>query len=76
MKGTVLSYDSKNRRGIICDSNQNRYSFHIGEWLSEEPIVEGEEVDFEIPKEEAINIKVKKRRDFFRILIEKGKFFF
>ena len=56
MKGKVLLFDLDTHRGIIEDKNQNRYSFHIGEWLSEQPIVVGEEVSFEIPKEEAIKV--------------------
>ena len=77
MKGKVLLFDLDTHRGIIEDKNQNRYSFHIGEWLSEQPIVVGEEVSFEIPKEEAINIVVKKRkRKFGNFFNKKGKLFF
>lgn len=77
MKGKVLLFDLDTHRGIIEDKNQNRYSFHIGEWLSEQPIVVGEEVSFEIPKEEAINIVVKKRKKKFgNFFNKKGKLFF
>lgn len=73
MKGKVLFYDKKLRRGVIQDKSNNRYSFHIGEWLSDEPISEGEEVIFELPKEEAISIQRNKTMIFFKIFLEKGK---
>jgi hypothetical protein len=60
MKGKVLFFDTETNRGIIEDKNKNQYSFHIGEWIDEEPIIVGEEVSFEIPKEEALNIRVRK----------------
>jgi len=60
MKGKVLFFDTEKNRGVIEDKNKNQYSFHIGEWIGEEPIIVGEEVSFEIPKEEALNIRVKK----------------
>ncbi|KIM03198.1 MAG: hypothetical protein KU29_12545 [Sulfurovum sp. FS06-10] len=73
MKGKVLFYDKKFRRGIIQDKSNNRYSFHIGEWLSDEPVSEGEEVIFELPKEEAISIQRHETMNFFKIFLEKGK---
>jgi len=73
MRGKVLLFDYDTHRGIIEDKNKNRYSFHIGEWLSEQPIVVGEEVNFEIPKEDAINIKANKKLNFFKRFLKKGK---
>jgi len=59
MKGKVLFFDTDTNRGIIEDKNKNQYSFHIGEWIGDEPIIMGKEVSFDIPKEEALNIRVK-----------------
>ena len=74
MKGRVLLFDYKNRRGVIQDQEGYRYSFHIGEWLSDKIITIGEEVDFEIPiVAEAINIRAKKRFGYFESFIEKLK---
>ena len=74
MRGKILLFDYKNRRGIIQDKKGYRYSFHIGEWLSDGEIHIGEEVNFEIPKiEEAINIRVKEKYGCFESLIEKFK---
>jgi len=70
MRGKVLLFDYNSHRGVIEDGDQNRYSFHIGEWLSDQPIIIGEEVNFDIPKEEALNIRVKKRRKFLGSYIE------
>lgn len=66
MRGIVLTYDNDTKRGVIQDTQNNRYDFHIGEWLSEKLIIIGEEVCFEIPKEEAINIKSSERFSFFK----------
>ena len=76
MKGKVLLFDYNSRKGIIEDKNQNRYSFHIGEWLSEQPVKVGEEVSFEIPQEEALNIQIEKKRNFFIFFSKWGKCFF
>ena len=73
MKGTVLLFNDDTRRGIIEDKNQNRYSFHMGEWLSNQQIVVGDKVCFETPKEEAINITVDKKQKFLNNLLKKGK---
>ncbi|SFV70694.1 hypothetical protein MNB_SV-13-304 [hydrothermal vent metagenome] len=76
MRGRVLIYDNDTKRGVIKDNKNNKYDFHIGEWLSEESIVVGKEVNFEIPREDAINIDVKKRRNFVKVFVEWGKSFF
>ncbi|SFV66000.1 hypothetical protein MNB_SV-14-66 [hydrothermal vent metagenome] len=76
MRGRVLIYDNDTKRGVIQDKRNNKYDFHIGEWLSEQPIVVGEEVNFEIPREDAINIKVKKSEIFLKIFGKWGKSFF
>ncbi len=74
MKGKVLFFDTDTNRGVIQDKNRNRYTFHIGEWLSSEPIVEGQEVSFDIPQEEALNIRARRSLwySFFR-KIRKGR---
>jgi hypothetical protein len=75
MIGKILIFDYINRRGIIEDSDKNRYKFHIGEWLSDKEITIGEEVYFEIPiVEEAINIRVKERHCCLQHLIDRFKF--
>jgi hypothetical protein len=74
MRGKILLFDSNSRRGVIEDKNKNKYNFHIGEWLSEQPIIVGEEVNFEIPKEDALNIRVEKRQkilNFFKKIKER-----
>ena len=58
MKGSILIYDNDTKRGVILDSQNNEYDFYIGEWLSEKPIVMGEE---------AINICVKERNHINQI---------
>jgi len=73
MRGRVLIYNNDTKRGVIQDDKDNRYDFHIGEWLSEEPIIVGEVVDFEIPREDAINISVNRGKSFLSNFIEKGK---
>ncbi len=73
MKGTILLFDNDTQRGIIEDKQKNRYTFHIGEWLSNQQIVVGNKVYFEIPKEEAINITVDKKQKIFNSLLKKGK---
>ena len=62
MKGQVLFFDTDSKKGIIVDKYKNQYNFHIGEWLSETQIKEGEKVYFDIPKNEAVNIVVNKKR--------------
>jgi len=76
MKGKVLLFDHNSQKGVIVDKKQNQYHFHIGEWLSEESIVVGKEVIFDMPKEEAFNIQVKKKRNFFYSCLKMGKSFF
>ncbi len=74
MKGRVLQFDYKNRRGVVQDQKGYKYNFHIGEWLSDREITIGEEVNFEIPiVEEAINIRAKERFSCFKSLIKKFK---
>lgn len=68
MRGRVLFYDKKRRRGIIEDAYNHQYNFHVGEWLSNEPIKEGKEVKFTLPKEEAISIEINQERNFFEKL--------
>jgi|GEM_PF-5563832 len=60
MKGKVLIFNIKTKRGFIQDRKGNLYSFHIGEWLSGTDIKIGKDVYFDIPKEEAINIRTVK----------------
>jgi len=66
MKGSILIYDNDTKRGVILDSQNNEYDFHIGEWLSEKPIV---------MSKEAIDICIKERNDvvksFFSHLLKK-----
>ena len=38
--------------------DDNRYYFHIGEWLSYHPIKIGQEVNYEVKENEARNIKI------------------
>ena len=77
MKGSILIYDNDTKRGVILDSQNNEYDFYIGEWLSEKPIVMGEEVSFEIPREEAININTSDKLNFFKKFFwKRGKSFF
>ena len=71
MKGKVILFNNNTHKGVIEDKYKNRYSFHIGEWLSEQPITIGKEVNFEIPKEEALNIREDKKRNFFKFFFEK-----
>ena len=73
MRGKVLLFDINTRRGVIEDKNRNRYDFHIREWLSEQPIVVGDEVTFEIPKEEALNVRVEEGWKFLDFFSKKGK---
>ena len=73
MRGRVLIYDDYTKRGIIEDNQNNQYNFHIGEWLSGKPIVVGEEVSFEIPREDALNIRVQKRQSFLDFFFKRGK---
>jgi hypothetical protein len=72
MRGKVLIFNQKTKKGLIKDRNGNLYSFHIGEWLSRSPVKIGKEVYFEIPKEEAINIRTIKI-SFFKKKLEKIK---
>ena len=72
MKGIVLHYDTETRRGVIEDHLQNRYDFHIGEWLSDESVQKGKEVFFETPKNEAVNIQIK-RENILKKFFRKGK---
>jgi hypothetical protein len=73
MRGKVILFDHNTHKGVIEDKHKNRYSFHIGEWLSKQPIIVGEEVSFEIPKEEAINIEVNTKQNFLNFFLKKGK---
>ena len=75
MRGKVIMFDYQSRKGIIEDKKKNRYSFHIGEWLSEEKIQIGKEVEFEIPVvNEAINIRYKERNYYLKNLINRFNF--
>ena len=73
MRGRVLIYDNDTKRGVIQDNKNNEYDFHIGEWLSEQPIFEGKEVSFEIPREDAINIRANEKLSFFKSFLGRGK---
>jgi len=75
MKGTVLLFDHISNKGVIVDKKQNQYHFHIGEWLSAVPIKVGQKVVFEIPKEEAFNIQVRKKQRFLDFFLKFGNFF-
>jgi cold shock CspA family protein len=68
MKGEVLLFDKNTNRGIITDKNQNKYYFHLGEWLSDEKIEKGEKVSFNIPHNEAIDIYINKKKTFINRL--------
>jgi len=73
MKGKVLLFDYSCQKGVIVDKNKNHYHFHIGEWLSEEPIEIGKDVVFDMPREEAFNVQVKEEKDFFSFCLKIGK---
>ena len=78
MKGEVSFFNRDTNRGIITDKNKKQYSFHLGEWLSEERIEKGKQVSFKIPSNEAIDIYTNKKNIFidkfqslFKLLKEK-----
>ena len=64
MKGKVTFFDKSTNRGIITDNQKREYSFHLGEWLSDEQIEEGKQVSFNIPSNEAIDIYTNKKNIF------------
>jgi len=66
MRGEVVFFDGDTKKGIITDKYKNQYNFHIGEWLSEKQIKEGEKVYFDIPKNEAVNIFINKKENFIK----------
>jgi hypothetical protein len=56
MIGTILYFDKDTKEGEILGVDNNRYYFHIGEWLSNEDIQEAQKVYYDIVDNEAQNI--------------------
>lgn len=67
MTGQVIAFDNETNEGWILGKNNKKYSFHIGEWLSECKIVVGQKIYYEIEEDEARNIQVYKAMFSFRV---------
>ena len=51
MVGIILFFDKETNEGEILGVDDNKYYFHIGEWLSYHPIKIGQEVNYEVKED-------------------------
>jgi len=58
MFGHVVQYSTESNVGEILGENKKRYSFHLGEWLSDSLIKIGQKVFYEVVEDEARNIEL------------------
>ena len=61
MLGSILYFNKETKEGEILGVDNNRYYFHIGEWLSCSSIEIGQKVSYAIVDNEARNIVTEKQ---------------
>jgi hypothetical protein len=65
MLGTINRFDKETNEGKILGEDKQLYDFHIGEWLSDNNIILGQKVYYEIEEDEARNIELDEERVFY-----------
>ena len=65
MLGAINKFDTETNEGKILGEDRQLYDFHIGEWLSNQNIILGQKVYYEVEEDEARNIELDEERVFY-----------
>jgi len=65
MFGKVTTFNKETNEGELLGENNQSCAFHIGEWLSSQPIHIGQKVYYEVEENEARNIELDEEFSFY-----------
>jgi hypothetical protein len=65
MFGKITTFNKETNEGKILGEDNKSYEFHIGEWLSSQPIHIEQKVYYEIEENEARNIELDEPLSFY-----------
>jgi hypothetical protein len=73
MLGAINKFDTETNEGKILGEDKELYDFHIGEWLSNQNIILGQKVYYQVEEDEARNIELDEERVlYFEIHFKRG----